>query len=114
MSISVALSSTAVAISAQANQEANEAKCIAIMKDFQNNTSTIQEKQSYAECVNIVYPNNLSPASIIALKVLFVIALFTFVSSSIFFYKNDEDVFDILMLSIGAVLAVVGSILVIA
>lgn len=78
MSVSMAISSAALAESEQAEQEAHDAKVIACqgsMQNFHASTATVEQMQSYADCVDVVYPQTMDATQVIALKALFVIAL---------------------------------------
>lgn len=64
MSTSVALSSAAIASSAAANAAARQARktaCVSIETTYRPEMATVQEKQAYAECVDLLYPQPSVP-----------------------------------------------------
>lgn len=54
------------------------------MPNFQAQTATVQEMQAYSHCVDIVHPQPLGFSEIMALKVLFVIALIGMIAGFVF------------------------------
>lgn len=64
MSASVALSSAAIASSAAANAAARQARktaCVSIETTYRPGLATVQEKQTYAECIDLLYPQPSAP-----------------------------------------------------
>lgn len=55
--------------------EARRATCIGLVRGFEHDTATVAERQEYAACVERLYPSELSPGAVIALKVVIVCAL---------------------------------------
>ena len=66
--IAVNAVNTAISLEAQQEaQEANETSCMAYMRSFDRSITTstsIPEKQQYARCVELVYPEETMPAFI--------------------------------------------------
>lgn len=62
-------------MAAQAAHRALVAQCKATMPKFNASKATVAEMKEYSKCVNTLYPTEVSSETIIAFKVLFVIAL---------------------------------------
>lgn len=65
-----------------------EIACKAIESSFNNTTASIEQKQQYAQCIDILYPI-YSPNDILVMKVLVVIAFLAFMFGFIKGYKED-------------------------
>lgn len=86
-------SAAAVAIASSASVNASIARknsCKAIINDFNSDTATIEQSQTYAECVNYLYPKSLelSEVDIIGLKISFLCSLIVGV---VFFIKTNDS-----------------------
>jgi hypothetical protein len=64
-----------MSVSPAINSAVQAQQCAVTMGEFNSKTATVQEQQAYASCVDFVHPQPMSPAVIVALKVVFVIAL---------------------------------------
>lgn len=71
----VAISAANSAAAQAAADEAARQACIVTMHGFRDEGATVEEKQAYAECVNRVYPQELSGSDAILMKVFIVLAL---------------------------------------
>ena len=100
MSLPIAIA--AVSIAAEANNSANKNSkkiCELTMNNFNNKSSTVEQKQQYADCVKTLYPPKMSVEHVLALKILFMTALIIFVLS-VFYnlfkkskYEDLENIF---------------------
>lgn len=78
MSTSAAMAGVAASQAAIAQAAAHQAKverCKAEIATFDSKTTTVQQAQSYADCVQTVYPQELSGGGLVAAKIVFVFAL---------------------------------------
>ena len=76
MSTTIALIASTQA--AQASVAAHKAKLVActyIMERFEPKAATLEQTQSYADCVSTVYPKQMAHEDVIILKAFFVIAI---------------------------------------
>jgi hypothetical protein len=72
--------STAIAINAQAAAlRAEVSACQAVVSSFDSHGATVAESKQYAHCIDLLHPSEIGPDGIIALKVVFVIAMVGFV-----------------------------------
>lgn len=74
-SAAAAVSASAAAISASVAAQAHREACRATMVEYDGKTATVEQKQAYAGCVRALHPESMDPGSIVALKVVFVIAV---------------------------------------
>lgn len=74
-SIAAGAAASSAASAAAAARAAHEAQCRVSMPRFDPGVATIEEKREYAGCVDLFYPQPLGAESVIAFKVLFVLAL---------------------------------------
>ena len=58
MSTSITISTIAMSQAASAQASAKRAECRVIMKDYTDKGSTVEQKQTYAECVQLIHPVN--------------------------------------------------------
>lgn len=72
---SIAASNASIAAS-NAERNLQISKCPTVIKQYDSNHATVHEMQEYADCVNQIYPNEITTGEIIFLKVLFVSAIF--------------------------------------
>jgi hypothetical protein len=93
MSTSIAIATAANTTALIAQQQAAEGAkmaCQAWMPNYTHANATVEKMQAYAECVNRVYPQPMSPDSMIALKVA-VALLFVGVIVGTWRGMNDYD-----------------------
>jgi hypothetical protein len=91
MSVSVAIASSANTTALIAAAQAREAKIIACktnIDSFDSKTATMAQMKQYADCVDTVYPSDVSPSGVIAFKVIFVIAI---IGMLVGFYKAHKS-----------------------
>jgi hypothetical protein len=68
--------STAIAISAQAAaHRAEVSACQAVVSSFDSHGATVAESKQYAHCIDLLHPSEIGADGIIALKIVFVIAM---------------------------------------
>lgn len=83
---------TGAAVASSSNSGNSSAKktyyCNQIMPEFNAKTATVEQKQDYADCVDHFYPS-MTPADIIAVKVMIIAAFISFVIASVYFFKED-------------------------
>ena len=70
-----AIATTQATIATAAAHNAQVAQCKTLLPIFNAQTATTQEIQEYDQCVHILYPKEFGADVIIALKLLFVVAL---------------------------------------
>lgn len=78
MSVSVSMVGVSAANSAMASAAASRAReesCKIIISQYESNNASIQEMQEYAGCVDNNYPQELGADSVIAIKVLILLAI---------------------------------------
>ena len=75
MSASIGIAEAASAQASAAMLLARKTACTASMPRFDPGTATVQDKQEYAGCVELMFPQPMSADAILAAKVLFVFAL---------------------------------------
>ena len=74
VSTSAAIAGVAAAASAAAHS-ARVAQCKTVLPNFNAQEATVSEMKEYAECVETLYPTEISADATVALKVLFVVVL---------------------------------------
>ena len=83
---------TGAAVASSSNSGVSSTKktyyCNQIMPEFNHKTATIEQKQDYADCVDHFYPS-MTPADIIAVKVIIIAAFISFVVAYAYFFKED-------------------------
>ena len=50
-------------------------QCKLMLEKYEAQVLTVEQKQTYAECIQVIYPQEVSPELIIVFKCLFVISL---------------------------------------
>lgn len=61
--VSIPLAATALAVSSQAMQAADEARrtaCVTLLHGFSDAAASVAQKQAYASCINLLYPAAVS------------------------------------------------------
>ena len=83
---------TGAAVASSSNSVNSSTKktyyCNQIMPKFNPKTATVEQKQNYADCVDHFYPS-MTPADIIAVKVIIIAAFISFLMASVYFFKED-------------------------
>lgn len=106
------MSSTAIAASATAISAANSARiaeenkkqCVLYVEGFDNLKSSTAEKQHYAECIETLYPQEMSGNEIVLAKIC-IIALFVgLIVGGIKGYKDGYDFIDIFLYALMGVI----------
>ena len=100
MSLPIAIAAVSIATVANNSANKNSKKiCELTMNNFNNKSSTVEQKQQYADCVKTLYPSKMSLEHVLGLKILFMIALIIFVLS-VFYnlfkkskYEDTESIF---------------------
>lgn len=64
--------------------------CKLLEKNFNANSATIEDKKEYAKCIGRIYPDPISPETILYLKIAFVLFFLTFIITS---FKSKESPF---------------------
>ena len=70
-----AISATNAAIASQRASDAKVERCKVEVMNFDSKTATIEQQKSYADCIQTLNPEPMSPEAIIALKVWFILSL---------------------------------------
>lgn len=97
-SAAAAVSAAAAASSAASAVAARREACKVEIANFDSKSASIQQAQSYADCVRSVYPTAMDPGTIIVLKAVFVIALLCGIAGAwVEAQKSWSDVVDIAM-----------------
>lgn len=89
MSVSAGIAGAAAGSTAASSAQATTAKkiaCQSIVSSFDSKTATIQESQTYASCIQLLHPSEMSGAEVIAIKVLIVVAL---LGAAFGFWRGD-------------------------
>lgn len=90
MSVSASMAAVSAAnasIAAQAAHRAKVSECKVIEHEFDSKIATVAQKNEYADCINVLYPQAMSSDMTIFLKVLFV----TFLLSAIFGFIHEKN-----------------------
>lgn len=74
VAINAANTANSSAAAARAHQ-AQVTACQALTKDFHGDTATIEQRQSYAECVQVLYPQEMGADSVLFIKAMIVAAI---------------------------------------
>lgn len=94
MSTSTAIAVMANTQAAVAEAEAAQAKkiaCNGLMSAYEPKTATVQQMRGYADCVNLVYPDQMSPEVVILLKCAVAVVLIGMVIGAVKgFIENDS------------------------
>lgn len=83
------MSAAAIGISASASNGVKKLSCDPIVKEFNPITSTVEQKQTYANCIDTLYPQ--SEALIQSFQVLFFLFFAILFVSSLVFYMLDKS-----------------------
>jgi hypothetical protein len=92
MSTSAAFAGASAANNAMAQAAAHQAKverCIVETGAFNPSTASTIQKQSYAECITTLYPNNFTGGEVLVAKVLIAILLIAMVVGAIRGWRED-------------------------
>lgn len=90
-SVNLAISSAALVSSDAARRSVERLECKSIEFDFNKTTATVEQKQDYARCIDVLYPK-MGGHEVFALKLIIVFCL---IGSIIGFIKgNKEDIGD--------------------
>ena len=84
----VAVNSASLSTNNSSSSNTKELACKAIESSFNNTTASIEQKQQYAQCIDILYPI-YSSNDILLMKVLVVISFLAFTFGFIKGYKED-------------------------
>lgn len=110
-----AIAASQAAIASQHAEEAKRERCATLVQGYSHDAATVEQMQSYAECVGTLYPDPLTQGEIYILKSVFVIALIGMLIGGIRAARQGEDLAGVVMFSIVgfvlgplAVLCVVG------
>ena len=96
MSASIAIASSTAAISANSSARARGTECKDIIASFDAKTSTIQEKQAYAECIKTIYPKEMTLEMAILLKIAIIFVFIMAVIPAYREYKRGGNITDIM------------------
>lgn len=91
MSTTAAIAASASAQSAIAAQEAREARkvaCQALMPNYQDATASVEARQIYASCVELMHPQAMSGVEVLVVKTLIVSAV---IGTAIGMYVGARD-----------------------
>ena len=83
----LAVNSASISTNSSTSSNSKEIACKAIESSFNNTTATIEQKQQYAECIDMLYPL-YSSNDILVVKVLVVLAFVSFIFGFIKGYKE--------------------------
>lgn len=111
---SLAISSAALATSSAAASRARKAECLSIEKSYDHTTATVEQKQEYASCIKRLYPQEISPECILALKVVIVLVLVAGVWGAFKGYDIADRVMNSILHMIITFLAIIGVTIIIA
>lgn len=95
MSAAAGAAGASLIIASNAAKSAKEAKihiCSEFMPKFNETTATVEQKQHYAECVNLVHPAQISDGVTIFIKVLIVCAFVGLLWGAWWGYEKDGAV----------------------
>lgn len=90
-----AISAGANAQSAAAMAEAHEAKvkaCEAIIQNFDSKGATIEAMKLYADCVQFMHPDDLTPDEVYLLRLAVVICFAGAVAAAVYSFKKDNSI----------------------
>lgn len=98
MSTSVAISSAAIASSAAANAAARQARktaCVSIESTYRPEVATLSEKQSYAECIELLYPQASAPftgTELFLVKGIVLLFLLSMIAGAWWGWKDGREI----------------------
>ena len=91
---------------------AHRARCLALIRGFEHDTATQQQRIEYADCIRYLAPVHLSPSMTVGLKVCIVIIILSMIAGVVHqFYNRDyshrwtDVVFASFMWGLGSVIA---------
>lgn len=96
MSTTIAISTATLASSAAAQSAAREARksaCLAVESAYRPELATLESKQAYAECIQLLYPVPSEPMTAgetTALQVLVVCAFACFLIGAVVGWRNED------------------------
>ena len=90
MSVTVSAGATAAAstASALASKRSTEAKCNELVSGYEHTTATIEQRQSYADCIDMMHPSQMTGHEVIGLKIIIVCA---FVGALVSYWKGRDS-----------------------
>lgn len=90
MSVTVSAGATAAAstASALASKRSTEAKCNELVSGYEHTTATIEQRQEYADCIDMMHPSQLTGDEVIGLKIIIVCA---FVGALVSYWKGRDS-----------------------
>lgn len=100
--------SIATGIAVGAMYESSEAKrtaCEAMTQTFDNKSATVQSMQQYADCVNLLYPQDLSDGAMLFAKLLVILGLVLWAGVGTYLYKKGDSLIEFAIMGFIAGLA---------
>lgn len=101
--IAIGAASGAAAGAAAGRAAARRVQCEMIVKDYDAHTATVEQKRDYADCVETLYPDPLTPGQAIVIKVVIVLCLLSAVAGA----KKGADDDGIVGACVGFVVGIV-------
>ena len=86
---SAVIASNSAAISSSQNNQAKEARCLIIEKDFNSKLATIEQKKEYSECIDYLYPQPMSEKDMLIAKGVVLSLIIVFVGVAIYNFFSD-------------------------
>lgn len=106
----VAVSAANASAAQQAAHQAMIERCTIEVDQFSPSVASTQQKQSYAECINALYPKELTGGEIVVWKVFIVLVLVGLIAGLIKGWKSGEGFGWVFVYGCaGAIFAAVGS-----
>lgn len=88
---STAISASAVAIAASAQHDADIAVCKQTLYSFDPNGASVAAMQAYANCVDLIYPDEMSDPTRLFLKLTILTAILGAVFAFVWVKRNGDD-----------------------
>jgi hypothetical protein len=81
--------STAIAVAAaQRAEEAKKIACEGVLQSFDPKGATVEIIKGYADCVNLLHPNDMLPSDIILIKFTLISCFIAGIAAGIYFGKE--------------------------
>ena len=88
-SAAIAIAASSNAAAAAAMQRAKKDECASIEKNYDGTNATVEQKQQYADCIELLYPKEMTESDIIGAKIFIAIGVIGFLFGGVWGIKED-------------------------
>lgn len=103
--IAIAAAASANSAAINASIAAHKAECVGTLANFDSRTATIAEQKSYASCVNLMHPSQITDSGVMAIKICILIVFASAIFGGLRGWKEDGLIGGFMEAFIGACLA---------